>query len=102
MTAAIVPIPALRALCLQVAVVNVFILVSTIFGITCLVSFDVRRKRSKRIDLFCCIPSEIREWPWSKKHQYAETANTNDGQAHQFNRGTEFPLPKPSNVLPVS
>lgn len=101
MSAAIVAIPALRALCLQIAVVIMFILVTSIFGITCLISFDVRRKRSKRIDIFCCVPSEELEWPCSKNHQCLGTC-TIDSQMHQFNPSSEFPTSRSSNELPVS
>lgn len=102
MTAAVVTIPALRAMCLQIAIVTICIFVASIFGIPCLVSFDVRRKRSDRIDIFCCAPSNDLEWPCSKKNQCHETPSTIDGQMHQFNQNVEFPTSRSSNLLPVS
>lgn len=97
MTAAVVPIPALRAFCLQIAILVIFVFVTTFFGITSLISFDVRRRRSARIDIFCCFPSEDLKWPFFKKNQSVRTASTIDDQMREFTRKPDSPTP--SNTL---
>lgn len=95
--AAVVPIPALRAFCLQVAILTMFVLVTTLFGVTSLISFDVRRRRSARIDIFCCFPSEDLRWPFfNNNNNSLGTASTIDEQMRQF---TEKPTPASSNLL---
>lgn len=104
MTAAVVPIPALRAFCLQVAILVMFVLVTSLFGITSLISFDVRRRRSSRIDIFCCFPSEDLQWPffnYNNNHSI-EIASTIDSQMRQFAGKSESPTPASSNLLLVS
>ncbi|XP_022167571.1 protein patched isoform X2 [Myzus persicae] len=99
-TAAIVPIPALRAFCLQVAILAMFVLVTTLFGVTSLISFDVRRRRSARIDIFCCFPSEDLQWPFFNNNNNSfGTASTIDGQMRQFTEKSESPNPVSSNLL---
>jgi len=102
--AAIVPIPALRAFCLQVAILTIFVLVTTLFGITSLISFDVRRRRSARIDIFCCFPSEDLRWPFfnNNNNNSLGTASTIDGQMRQFTEKSDLPTPASSNLLLVS
>lgn len=100
-TAAVVPIPALRAFCLQVAILAAFVLVTTLLGVTSLISFDVRRRRSARIDIFCCFPSEDLRWPFfNNKNNSIRAPSTIDGQMRQFTEKSE--LPSPSNLLLVS
>jgi len=102
-TAAIVPIPALRAFCLQVAILTMFVLVTTFFGVTSLISFDVRRRRSARIDIFCCFPSEDLQWPFfNNNNNSLGTASTIDGQMRQFTERSDLPTPASSNLLLVS
>lgn len=102
MTAAIVPIPALRELCLSVAVLVTFILVTTLFGVTSLISIDMRRRRSGRIDIFCCFPSLTFKWPFSNRTNYSRTASTYNIQMDQVSGGSDLPTPASSNLLPVS
>ncbi|XP_025196368.1 protein patched isoform X2 [Melanaphis sacchari] len=100
--AAIVPIPALRAFCLQVAILTIFVLVTTLFGITSLISFDVRRRRSARIDIFCCFPSEDLQWPFfnnNNNNNSLGTASTIDGQMRQFTEKSDLPTLASSNLL---
>lgn len=99
--AAVVPIPALRAFCLQVAILVIFVLVTTFFGVTSLISFDIRRRRSARIDIFCCFPSEVLRWPFFKKSHSTETPSTIDGQMREFTENTNS-TPISSNLLLVS
>jgi len=102
LTAAIIPIPALRAFCLHVAILVTFVFVTTFLGITSLISFDVRRRRSSRIDIFCCFPSKDKRWPFFNKNNSFGTASTIDSQMHQFTRQSDSPTPASSNLLLVS
>lgn len=117
LTSAVVPIPALRAFCLQVAILVLFVVVTVLFGVTSLISFDLRRKRSARIDIFCCIPSKYKNWPFLKKNKknnnnndydyendYNDnfgTASTIDDQMRQYSRKSDSPIPS-ANLLLVS
>lgn len=101
MTCSVVPIPALRSLCLQNAILTLFLLVTSIFGIISIISFDVRRKRSSRIDVFCCFPTENRNWLFFRKKSSLETANTIDSQMRQLTGKSDSPSPASSNVLLV-
>lgn len=102
LTAAIVPIPALRGFCLQVAILVVFVLVTTLIGVTSLISFDVRRRRSARIDVFCCFPSEDLKWPFFNNDNSPRTATTIGDQMLQFTCKSDMPSPASSNLLLVS
>lgn len=104
MIAAIVPIPALRAMCLQVSILVFFVLITSFFGVTSIISFDIRRRRSFRIDVFCCFPSEDLQWPFFSKNQSFETASTIDqlSQMHQYNKKSDPPALASSNLLLVS
>lgn len=102
LTAAVVPIPALRAFCLQVAILVIFVLVTTFLGVTSLISFDIRRRRSSRIDIFCCFPSEDLQWPFFNNSHSLETASTIDSQMRQFTEKSNSPTPTSSNLLLVS
>lgn len=101
MTGAVVPIPALRALCLQSAIMAIFVLIISFFGVISIISFDVRRKRSSRIDVFCCFPTENRKWFFFWKKNSLETANTIDSQMRQLTGKSDLPSPASSNVLLV-
>lgn len=101
MTGSVAPIPALRALCLQCAVLAIFILFTSFFGLVALISFDVRRKRSSRIDILCCFPTENRKWLFFRKNNSSETANTIDSQMRQLTGKSDSPSPTSSNALPV-
>jgi hypothetical protein len=102
LTAAIVPIPALRAFCLQVAILVLFVLVTTLFGVTSLISFDIRRRRSARIDIFCCFPSEDLKWPFFNNNNSSRTASTIGDQMLQFTSKSDMPSHTSSNLLLVS
>lgn len=101
MTGSIVPIPALRAMCLQCGIMAIFILIVSFFGITSIISFDVRRKRSSRIDVLCCFPTENRKWLFFCKESSLETANTIDSQMRQLTGNSDLPSQASSNVLLV-
>lgn len=101
MTAATVPIPALRQLCLMVAILVSFLLITILLGVTSLISFDVRRRRSARIDIFCCFPSKDFRWPFFKNKNSLETANTIDGQMRQLTEKSDSCTPASSNFLLV-
>lgn len=102
LTASFVPIPALRAFCLQVAILVTFVLITSIFGITSLISFDMRRKRTWRIDVFCCFPMEDKRWPFFSNNNCLRTASTVDSQTRQFNGKLNSSFPASSNSLLVS
>lgn len=102
LTAAVVPIPALRAFCLQVAILVMFVMVTSILGITSLISIDVRRKRTSRIDVFCCFPTEDKLWPFFNNISCMKSASTIDSQMRQFNGKSNSSSPTSSNVSFVS
>lgn len=52
--AAIIPIPALRVFSLQAAVLVLFNLGAMLLVFPAIVSLDLRRRASKRVDLLCC------------------------------------------------
>lgn len=56
-TAAIIPIPALRAFSLQAAILILFNLASIVLIYPAICSIDLQRKDDKRIDIFCCFQS---------------------------------------------
>ncbi|XP_070564286.1 protein patched homolog 1-like isoform X2 [Ptychodera flava] len=55
--AAVIPIPALRTLSLQFAIVVVFNFIAVIFVFPAILALDIERREAKRIDLFCCLTS---------------------------------------------
>ncbi|XP_023725439.1 protein patched [Cryptotermes secundus] len=64
--AAIIPIPALRVFSLQAAVLVLFNLGCTLLVFPAVVSLDLRRRRSGRVDMLCCcVPGGLTgsEWP---------------------------------------
>lgn len=64
--AAIIPIPALRVFSLQAAVLVFFNLGCTLLVFPAVVSLDLRRRRSGRVDILCCcLPGGLNgsEWP---------------------------------------
>lgn len=64
--AALIPIPALRVFSLQAAVLVLFNLGAMLLVFPAIVSLDLRRRRSKRIDLLCCClpnPGIEPSWP---------------------------------------
>lgn len=64
--AALIPIPALRVFSLQAAILILFNLGAMLLVFPAIVSLDLRRRRSKRVDvLCCCLPSPGTEPSWS-------------------------------------
>lgn len=63
--AALIPIPALRVFSLQAAVLILFNIGAMLLVFPAIVSLDLRRRRSERVDLFCCcLPSSGKEPSW--------------------------------------
>ncbi|KAK6617228.1 hypothetical protein RUM44_005559 [Polyplax serrata] len=63
--AALIPIPALRVFSLQAAVLILFNIGAMLLVFPAIVSLDLRRRRSERVDLFCCsLPSPGSEPSW--------------------------------------
>uniref|UniRef100_A0AC34F965 SSD domain-containing protein n=1 Tax=Panagrolaimus sp. ES5 TaxID=591445 RepID=A0AC34F965_9BILA len=58
---AFLPIPALRAFCLQTTILLTFNLISIMTIYPALIAIDLRRKRANRRDLFCCFTAEDEE-----------------------------------------
>ncbi|XP_069128023.1 protein patched homolog 1-like [Argopecten irradians] len=56
-SAAIIPIPALRAFSLQAGILILFNLGSVLLVFPAICSWDLKRKEDKRVDIFCCIQS---------------------------------------------
>ncbi|ESO92335.1 hypothetical protein LOTGIDRAFT_71238, partial [Lottia gigantea] len=56
-TAAIIPIPALRAFSLQAAILVIFNMGSVLLIFPAIVSLDLVRRGDKRLDVFCCFQS---------------------------------------------
>lgn len=52
--AVLIPVPALRVFCLQSAIMLVFNLAAVLFVFPAMISLDLRRRRSGRIDILCC------------------------------------------------
>lgn len=78
---AVIPIPALRAFYLQVAILVLIIIVFILFGVTFLIISDLhrRRRRSIKIDILCCFISKYMKWPFVKK---------NNNNNHNYNLGS--------------
>ncbi|XP_033103674.1 protein patched homolog 1-like isoform X2 [Anneissia japonica] len=55
--AAIIPIPALRSLCFQFAIIVIFNFLSVILIFPAILALDLERRDSKRVDIFCCFKS---------------------------------------------
>ncbi|XP_071952262.1 protein patched homolog 1-like [Antedon mediterranea] len=55
--AAIIPIPALRSLCIQFAIIVVFNFLSVILIFPAILAVDLDRRDKKRVDIFCCLTS---------------------------------------------
>lgn len=103
MLASMIPVPALRDFCLQVSILVALLMITTFFGITSLISFDVRRMRSGRIDIFCCFPSKSLRWPFFKNLTCFKSASTIDDQMRQLNGNLDSKSTLPSaNLLLVS
>ena len=60
-SAAILPMPALRSFCLSFAVILAFVTGSLLLIFPSLLGLDLRRRRSHRRDLFCCLESNDNE-----------------------------------------
>lgn len=54
LSSAIIPIPALRAFVLQFAIILAVVTASLLLLFPAVVSLDLRRRRSQRLDFFCC------------------------------------------------
>ncbi|XP_055690624.1 protein patched [Lutzomyia longipalpis] len=54
LAAVLIPVPALRLFCLQAAILMTFNLAAVVIVFPALISLDMRRRRSNRIDLLCC------------------------------------------------
>jgi len=68
LAAAIIPIPALRCFALQAAILITFISVSVILLFPAVASIDLKRRRSSRRDISCCL--------------YANVSNNHDQQTY--------------------
>lgn len=55
--AAIIPVPALRSMCFQAAILLVVNLASVLLVFPAFLSLDLRRRSAKQADVFCCFPA---------------------------------------------
>ncbi|XP_022105455.1 protein patched homolog 1-like isoform X2 [Acanthaster planci] len=55
--AAVIPIPALRSLSLQFAIVIVFNFLAIVLVFPAILALDIKRRDAKRVDIFCCLTS---------------------------------------------
>ncbi|KAL0278830.1 UNVERIFIED_CONTAM: hypothetical protein PYX00_000524 [Menopon gallinae] len=108
--AALIPIPALRVFSLQAAVLVLFNLGAMLLVFPAIVSLDLRRRRSKRIDLLCCcLPSPEVEPAWPcfsarthvKRYEYPKKLQTVTRSVNQDRQQTVTILapPKPSDKV---
>ncbi|XP_045158248.1 protein patched homolog 1-like isoform X2 [Mercenaria mercenaria] len=56
-SAVIIPIPALRVFCIQAGILILFNLVAVLLIYPAICSLDLKRKKNKRVDVFCCFES---------------------------------------------
>lgn len=74
-SASLIPVPALKAFCLQSGIVLSFNLAAALLVFPAMISLDLRRRQSGRADfLCCCLPP-----PWKR------TQNNNNNQNNNFN-----------------
>lgn len=52
--AVLIPVPALKVFCLQAAIVICFNLAAALLVFPAMISLDLRRRQSGRLDIFCC------------------------------------------------
>lgn len=70
LAASLVPVPALKFFCWQAAIVIGFNLTTAVLVFPALISLDLRRRRSGRLDFFCCcLP------PWEPATKASAAAN---------------------------
>lgn len=58
--AVLIPVPALKVFCLQSAIVICFNLAASLLVFPAMISLDLRRRQSGRVDFFCCC---LPPWP---------------------------------------
>jgi patched 1 len=66
--AAMIPVPALRVFCLQIAILLTFNLISIILIYPAMISFDLRRRKSGRADVLCCCLPDFSRQPYHQPH----------------------------------
>ncbi|XP_069156937.1 protein patched [Procambarus clarkii] len=76
---ALVPVPALRAFCLQAALLVLFNLLSALAVFPAVMSLDLRRRHALRADLFCCFQGGERDQVLQL--QQAATAAAEEGRS---------------------
>lgn len=74
--AAMIPIPALKVFCIQMAIVMSFNLAASMLVFPAMISLDLRRRKSGRTDVFCCFLP-----PWKRPQ------NSNNNYTHGSERG---------------
>lgn len=68
LSSAIIPIPALRAFVLQFAIILTVVTAALLLLFPAVVSLDLRRRRSHRLDFFCCFKVAHRQSPPPQPH----------------------------------
>ncbi|RXG51790.1 Protein patched, partial [Armadillidium vulgare] len=78
-SAAIIPIPALKVLCIQAGLIILTILVSMLLVFPAFISLDLRRRNKGRVDFFCCLPSSV--FQSDAKHSQTSSKPTFNSQS---------------------
>ncbi|XP_063841882.1 protein patched-like [Scylla paramamosain] len=95
---ALVPVPALRAFCLQAALLVLFNLVASLTVFPAIMSLDLRRRHARRADLFCCLPGGARDQVVPLQQQQQQPASC--GAAEEGRGGAPRRQPRPTPSLP--
>lgn len=96
-SAYVIPLPALRAFVMQAAILVAFVSVAMLTLFPAIASLDLRRRRSKRMDLFCCFLANAED-----------CENAEFGQLNDLSRDTkkcpvhDVPSNRISNLLSAS
>lgn len=81
LAAAIIPIPALRCFALQAAILITFISVSVILLFPAVATIDLKRRRSGRRDISCCLYANLSND--DERHSYDNNLNANQHKQSQ-------------------
>ncbi|CAB3986668.1 patched homolog 1-like, partial [Paramuricea clavata] len=89
--AAIIPIPALRALCIMAGVIIIFNFFSIVLIYPAIIGIDVKRREDQRYDIFCCVRRDsstnvrhLRPGTISSMTTYNQTSSDDDSTLHQI------------------
>ncbi|ROT81126.1 putative hedgehog receptor patched [Penaeus vannamei] len=78
---ALVPVPALRAFCMQAALLVLVNLVAALTVFPAVMSLDLRRRHAQRADLLCCLPGWNRDQVVSLQPSSSASAAAEEGRS---------------------